>query len=114
MELHALAAEYLILVTDWWHALDFSYRYYAWLAAGVALLLLWLYASHRLMRRILGHRKWRDSWYTESEYQELINILYEDQRSGSRVMQHDEIEALRDWMYGSSFRSLGLDKRDGY
>lgn len=114
MELFSFVTQYLPLAADWWHSLGYAAHYYMWLGSGVVGFLVWLYFGHMLMRKLLGHRKWRGTWYNEHQYQELINILFEDQASGRRVMRHDEISALRDWTQGERFRGLGLDKSDGY
>jgi hypothetical protein len=106
-------AYYLLMAAGWWRSLGDAGPYYVWLISGVVGLLVWFYVAHLVLRRLLGHTKWRDSWYTEAQMQELINILAEDQSSGHRVMRHDEIELLRRWRTGDS-SGLGLDRRNLY
>lgn len=109
MENLALITVYSVL-----HELTQSYAFEIWLGVGVVGLIAWGYFSHLLIRKLLGHRKWRGTWYTEFELQELVNILWEDQASGHRVMRRDEIELLREWTQGKDYKGLGLDTRDGY
>lgn len=99
---------------DYWHFLGPAAPYYLWLAGGLLGLLLWLWLSHKFMRQLLGHRKFRGTWFTEEQLQELVNILHEDQARGRRVMHRDEILLLREWTQGKHYRGLGLDRSDGY
>ena len=65
------------------------------------------------MRRILGHRKHRGTWYTQEQYAELMQILAE--HSQTRVLQHEDMVALRAWKYGDTVKpTFGDQKWGGY
>lgn len=110
------------LLFDYWHQLyAFSqtllqqYAFEVWAFGGIVLLLLWAYISHHWIRCVLGHWKFRGTWYNRYQIQEYINMLAEDQARGHRVMQHDEIELLRRWKYGRRKTTLGFDRsKTGY
>lgn len=101
------------LAIDYWKSLGPLGPYYLWLFSGAAGFLLWLVISYRIMRKLMGHRRFRGTWYNAHQFQQLVNILNEDQESGRRVMQHDEIELLRQWKYGIK-GGIGFDKASGY
>lgn len=113
MEVLPLLNSFTQPLIDYWRSLGPAALYYLWLSSGLVGFLLLLFISHRVMRKLLGHRKFRGTWYNEMQFQELINILDEDQASGRRVMQHDEIVVLRQWKYGMQ-KGIGFDKSDGY
>lgn len=92
-----------------WNQLDYQVRFNIWLWTGIALLSVILVIWYFWMRKLLGHRKFRGTWFNAREFQELINILKEDQDSGRRVMQYDEIQLLREWTLGTR-KGLGLDR----
>lgn len=97
-----------------WERLSFDTRYSLWLGFGVGLLVAVVVIWYYWIRQLLGHRKFRGTWFNAREFQELINILKEDQDSGRRVMQYDEIQLLREWTLGSN-KGVGLDKaKNGY
>lgn len=104
---------YFDQMLGFWYQLDHATRYNIWLSLGAAGLLTYLYVCYRLIRWILGHQRFRGTWYTPHQMQQLVNILDEDQASGRRVMQHDEIRLLRQWKYGTG-SGLGFDRADGF
>lgn len=76
--------------------------YNLWLASGALILVAVLWFSHRVMRHALGHRKFRGTWYTESQFETLITMIDEDSKRNNRVMRHDEMRLLRQWRFGSA------------
>jgi hypothetical protein len=105
---------YIPDVRGWLLSLDPNTFRTLWIAIGVIGLSIWIYAAYRLARFALFHRRFRGTWYTPEQYQALVNILSEDQNSGRRVMQHDEINLLREWQLGKHYKGLGNDKRNEY
>ncbi len=87
-------------VARWWFSLSYDDLRAIWIAAGVVLAIALLWFSHWIMRRALGYRKFRGTWYSERQWQELINQLDADLKSGHRVMRHDEMQILRLWRFG--------------
>ncbi len=77
-------------------------RYYAWLTLGLLALLFWVWLAHRVMRKLLGHRQFRGTWYNEEQFQHLLKLLDEDCAKGLRVMRHDELKLLRQWSLGTT------------
>jgi hypothetical protein len=98
-------------VIVWWRAHSADLLFYLWAAAGVAIAYATAYAFYRLWRWSRGDRKFRGTWYREKQWVELLVMLAEDQNSGRRVMQRDEIALLRK-LYGA--KSAGFDLGSGY
>jgi hypothetical protein len=101
-------------LTGLWQALDGETQLAIWLAAGAVGLLLWAWASYRLLRRLAGHHRFRGRWFNGAEYQRLMQVLWEDQQQGTRVMSHAELRALRAYRYGKSVKPLLAGKGGGY
>ncbi|CAG4883759.1 conserved protein of unknown function [Georgfuchsia toluolica] len=80
-----------------WYSAGGSGPYYLWLSIGALFLLLLAIIAHAVMRRLLGHRKFRGTWYNEYQFQQLLKMTYDDQQRGHRVMRHDEMQLLRAW-----------------
>jgi hypothetical protein len=76
--------------------------YNLWAAGGFALFVIWCWWSYGWIRRLAGHRKFRGTWYNAAQYEVLIQTIHEDSASGRRVMQADEMAALRLWRFGSA------------
>lgn len=98
------------VATGWLRSLDADTFYKVWIAFGLLGFGLWFIAAYRFARYALRHQKWRGTWFNPVQFQELVNILAEDQASGRRVMQHDEIKLLREWQLGKQFKGVGNDK----
>lgn len=98
----------------WWQSLGADGPYYLWLGLGIAGLLAWLFISHRVIRRLLGHRKFRGTWYNEQQFEVLLKVLQEDQQSGRRVMRHDELRLLRQWQFGGSGEGMFGQQANSY
>lgn len=98
----------MILPTDKFYAFQAWYQaggdgpYLLWLSSGLFYMLILLIVGCRLVRRILGHHKFRGTWYNEKQLQELLMMIYIDQQKGNRVMRHDESDLLRRWELGST------------
>lgn len=105
---------YIFDVRAWLQSLAPETFRMLWIATGVFGLSIWTFAAYRFVRYALRHRKFRGTWFNPSEYQELVNILSEDQNSGRRVMQYDEIKLLREWQLGNDYKGLGMDKQNLY
>jgi len=108
---HAMSAEGLLWLVA--SGLGANGLWYLWFGAGVLGAVCFLVFAYWLIRRLLGHRKWRGTWYSASQFAELVQILWEDQCRGHRVMRHDEIKLLRKWQTGS-VKGLGFDRIAGY
>ena len=75
--------------------------YCAWLLAGLLGAAAYGWVGYRLMRRLLGYRKFRGSWYNDGDYRQLLRLIYEDNRRGV-AMRDDEVRALRAWLEDDS------------
>ena len=71
--------------------------YYAWFVAGILGAAAYGWGGYRLMRRLLGYRKFRGSWYNDRQYRQLLQLIYDDSRRGV-AMRDDEVRALRAWL----------------
>jgi hypothetical protein len=89
-------------VIAWWNSLTYDDFYNAWLVVGVVLFLFLAWLSHLIMRKTLGHRKFRGTWYNVEQYETLIKMIDEDSTRGNRVMKADEMKELRIWRFGSA------------
>lgn len=91
----------------WYQAITPDQLYVAWLVSGVVLFLVWLWWAYGVLRRAIGHVKFRGTWYDAEQFEVLIKMINEDSARGNRVMQHDEMSLLRKWRFGN-------DKTIGY
>ena len=87
---------------------------WAWVGAGIALALVWCWAAYRILRRLLGHRRFRGTWYSAASYGQLMQVIWEDQQSGHRVLSHEERTALREFMYGRDLKPVIRNRGGGY
>ena len=85
-----------------------------WLAGGILLLLAWLWLAHRVIRRLLGHHRYRGTWYSAEQYRKLMQALWDDQQTGRRVLSHTELHALRTYLYGTGLKPIVRGKGGGY
>lgn len=85
-----------------YHGLTYDELYNIWAISGAILLLIWLYVSYGIIRRALGHRKFRGTWYNEHEFEQLLKMIHEDNERGHRVMRLDEMQLLRKWVFGNA------------
>lgn len=102
---------YLDVARAAWDLLDYATRRNVWMVSGLVGALLVFVVWYRWFRCLLGYRKFRGTWYNSHEMQQLVNILSEDQDKGNRVLQHDEVQLLRQWRTGDH-RGLGFDSRN--
>lgn len=102
------------LIGDWWRSLGPQGQQDLWLATGWVVLVLWAWGSYRLLRRIAGYRKFGGRWYDADEYRRLMQVLWEDQKAGKRVMSHAELQALREFKYGNAVKPILSGKGGGY
>jgi len=112
MDIELQGRAYIAQLLEWWHS-GGDGPYYAWIVLGVALLLFLAWMWHRLIRKILGHRKFRGTWYNTDQLEVLVKMIDEDNAKGNRVMKHDEMALLRLWRFGSSKTGLS-DHVSGY
>ncbi len=106
-------------VIELWH------RFVAWYqAGGDGPQLLWwssgffFFAAlaliyHWLLRKILRHRKFRGTWYSERQFEVLLLQIREDQEKGNRVMRADEIQLLREFELGTRRGYISRDFGSG-
>jgi len=87
---------------EWFNSLGPDDFYMAWLASGVVLFAVLARISYLIMRRALGHRRFRGTWYNEIEFEVLLKMIEEDIESGRRVMRHDEMTLYRSAKLGWS------------
>jgi hypothetical protein len=99
---------------NWWQSIGDDGQLYAWLAGGGGALLIWGWLAYVILRRLAGHRKFQGRWYSEAEYAQLMQVLWEDQQSGVRVMSRIELKALREYKYGGTVKPILTGKGGGY
>jgi hypothetical protein len=97
-----------------WQALDSNAQVAVWWGAGAVGVIVWAWLAYWLLRRLAGHRRFRSRWFTEAEYHRLMQVLWEDQQEGARVMSHAELAALREYKYGGTVKPLLARKGGGY
>lgn len=102
------------LLAEWWRSLGLTGQEYVWLTVGAVGLVAWAWLSYRILRRLAGHRKFGGRWYRRDEYERLIQVLWEDQQAGLRVMSHAELQAIRQYKYGKTVKPLLSGKGGGY
>lgn len=103
----------LAFTINTWLSLGPEIRHQIWLAWGAMTLIIILALWYPFFRKLLGHKKFRGTWYNEEQYEALLKILKEDQDSGNRVMRYDEIALLRKETAG--VKGVGLDRsKTGY
>lgn len=93
LELHAFALRY-------WSVLDSSQQFYVWLSSGALFFLAWGWFSYHVIRRTMGHRRMHGRWYNPLEWEQLMQMLFEQQMA-NRVLHWEEISALREYKTGS-------------
>lgn len=113
MNLDLLLQEWQGRALAWWSSMGSDGPYYVWLAGGVVLFLAWAWFVHRLMRKLLGYRNFRGTWYNEEQFEILVKFIDEDNHKGHRVMRHDEMQLLRHWKYGTAKTGVS-DHVSGY
>ena len=112
MELRYLFDEWRQRLFDWYDSLGPWGPYYAKAVGAVLFLIAFAWLVYRIARRLLGHRRFRGTWYDEKQFQELLKMIDEDCARGHRVMKHDEMKLLRQWRLGGSGEGLA-DKVSG-
>lgn len=68
-------------------------------AVNAIVTLIGMYASYRMIRIGLGHRKYRSSWLNAEEYDKLMQMLHDMEREG-RIIQHEDAVLLDEYRYG--------------
>ncbi len=112
MNIGLLFAQWQAKGLGWWHSLSPDTVYYVWAGSGGLLFLILVWFSHLVIRKALGHRKFRGSWFNEDQFEALLKIIEEDCARGNRVMKNDEMQLLRRWRFGSG-KSIS-DRAKGY
>jgi hypothetical protein len=102
------------LIGEWWQSLGLRGQHDLWLTIGWVALVLWAWGSYRLLRRVAGYRKFGGRWHSAAEYERLMQVLWEDQQAGKRVMSHAELQALRQFRYGGTVKPIISGKGGGY
>lgn len=102
------------LIGEWWQALGPRGQHDLWLSVGWIVLVLWAWGSYHLLRRMAGFRRFGGRWHNAAEYQRLMQVLWEDQQAGKRVMSHAELKALREFRYGKTVKPIISGKGGGY
>ena len=112
MDIEQTALTYWHRAIEWWQAWPDG-LFYVWLLGGILGFLMWAWFSHRMIRKILGHRRHRGSWYNEVQYAELMQMLHESTQS--RVLGFEDMVALRAWKHGDTVKPVfGDEKYGGY
>lgn len=101
------------LIREWWQSLGPRGQQDLWLTIGWVALVLWVWGSYRILRHVAGYRKFGSRWYDRAEYTKLMQVLWEDQKAGKRVMTHAELHALRKFRYAGAVKPLIGKKRGG-
>ena len=101
-------------IQSWWQAMGDAERWLIWMASGLLGLTLWGVVSYLVLHRLAGHRRFQGRWYSRAEYAQLMQVLWEDQQAGSRVMSRAELSALRHYRYGHAVKPILSGKGGGY
>lgn len=88
------------LAAYWW-ALGSDGPRYLLYVQGVVGVVVWLWLAHRLYRWIKGERYALGHWRSKSQFDALIQYLYEEHRAG-KVLPHAEMKLLRQYTEGTS------------
>lgn len=107
-------SQILDAVVGAWQALGDDERLYLWSAAGIVGVAIWAWSAYLILRRLAGHRKFQGRWHDEAEYARLMQVLWEDQQAGLRVVSREELEALREFRYGNDLKPILTGKGGGY
>lgn len=76
-----------------------SIEFAVWLVVGVVFLWWWARWVGAIIRRSLGYRKFRGTWYSADQYAVLMELIDEDRQRGSMVGR-EEMSALKAWRQG--------------
>lgn len=101
-------------LASWWQALGYDIHFGLWSGFGLLALVLWSWLGYVVLRRLAGHRKYQGRWYDEAEYARLMQVLWDDQQAGTRVMSRSELTALREFRYGPTAKPILKGKGGGY
>jgi hypothetical protein len=85
--------------------------YWIWLACGIVGIAAYLWISYRVIRWLLGHRRFRSSWYNAADYRRLLQDIREDQRRGV-PLRDDELQVIRSWRGDEPVRGIGGKRPD--
>lgn len=80
-----------------------------WRWGGIVALVVWAWVAYRVMRRLMGHRKWLGTWYSAEQMEVIVQDLRAKQESGGRVMSPVELELLRKH-FGVATNSIRRDR----
>jgi hypothetical protein len=101
-------------ITTWWQSLPFAAQYNIWLGSGIFLLIVACLVTYYCFRRALGHRKFGGAWLSARAYDALVQSLILEQKESNRVLNHQELLAVREYLHGSGFKPLHKGKYGGY
>jgi hypothetical protein len=100
-------------IINYWNSLPHDVLFWIWLGSGFLFLAITAYLWYRLMRRILGHRRFRGAWFNAQEFEALVDNIIERQQETLRVLDHDELLLVRE-RHGGRIKPLHSAKFGGY
>ncbi len=76
-------------VLAWWHSLGSQGPYIVWIVSGVMGLLVILWVSYQLIRRLLGYKKIFGVWFRPGELDPLLDRLEQSEKNGTILQLRD-------------------------
>jgi len=114
MDLHGWPDGVVAAIEGWRQSLSDATYWYLWLAGGIVGLAVWGVVAYRVLHLLAGHRRYQGRWYDTTEYARLMQVLWEDQQAGARVMSRAELQALRRYRYGNAVKPVLSGRGGGY
>lgn len=72
-----------------WNGLGYEAHYKVWLGVGIAMLVVWLWLSYGVMRRLIGHKKINGTWINEMDFEAMLDRLCQKERDGASISLQD-------------------------
>lgn len=92
-------------ISSLWWSLGMAGPKYVLYLEIVAAAVLWLWLMHRGYRWAKRQKKVMGSWWSETEYRNLIQHLADEEKKG-RVLAFEEINALNEYRHGKNFQRI--------
>ncbi len=82
MDMTALLARTQLKAAEMMASLTPDDLYHAWMGGGVVMFFVLGWVSYRIMRRALGHTKFRGTWYNAEQFETLIKMIESSAATG--------------------------------